>query len=213
MPIYQRPLSPYRRVPGVPGTPSVASAHRPAGTCPPQAAPGTCGAPRAAAHPGPPRRPHERRERGDLAAALCRAGGGRSFLRTCPEQAERPRRLQRPACAHSDLQPPPPPHRPRQRPPRQRLVAAERRPSGGLNTCGARQAGLCESGEVKLQGWCNVRPVTRTLVRMNRWLDACMCICMSVFEMQKRTSLGQQPLRAAERTATARMVFERRRRR
>ena len=52
MPIYQRPLSPYRRVPGVPGTPSVASAHGPAGTCPPQAAPGTCGAPRTAAHPG-----------------------------------------------------------------------------------------------------------------------------------------------------------------
>ena len=152
------------------------------------------------------------RERGDLAAALCCAGGGRSFLRTCPEQAERPRRLQRPACAHSDLQPPPPPHRPRQRPPRQRLVAAERRPSGGLNTCGARQAGLCESGEARLRGWCNVRPVTRTFVRVSRWLDACMCICMSAFEMQKRTSLGQ-PLRAAERTATARTVFERRRRR
>ena len=33
MPIYQRPLSPYRRVPGVPGIPCVASAHGPAGPC------------------------------------------------------------------------------------------------------------------------------------------------------------------------------------
>ena len=93
-----------------------------------------------------------------------------------------------------------------------RLGSAWWQRSGGLNTCGARQAGLCESGEARLRGWCNVRPVTRTFVRVSRWLDACMCICMSAFEMQKRTSLGQ-PLRAAERTATARTVFERRRRR
>ena len=110
MPIYQRPLSPYRRVPGVPGIPCVASAHGPAGPCLPQAAPGTYGAPCTAAHPATPRRPRERCEGDDSMAALCRAGGGRRFPRTSPELPEAPAppavagtREQRPASTTTAL--------------------------------------------------------------------------------------------------------------
>ena len=51
---------------------------------------------------------------------------------------KRPRHLRRLARARNDLKLPQPPYQPRPWPPRQRLAAAERRPSGGLNACGGR---------------------------------------------------------------------------
>lgn len=178
MPIYQRPLSPYRRVPGVPGIPCVASAHGPAGPCLPQAAPGTYGAPCTAAHPGPRDGPASG-ARVTIAWPPCavQAVAGASRARP-PSYLKRPHRLRWPALANSDLHPPQLPYRPRPRPPWQRLAADSRRTSGGLDACGAQEARLCELAEVRLRGWCNVRPVMLMIVRVSRWLDAYTCVCI-----------------------------------
>ena len=159
--------TPYRRVPDLPTTPSVAGEHDPAAPSPPQGVPGSWDLrrlpPRPLARtPGTaPRAARARRARGRPDPCAVRAAGGGASRAHLWSWRKRQRRLRRPAHARSDLQPPQPPHRPRQRPPRQRLAAAVRRPSGGLNTCGTRQARLCEPGEVRPRGWCNVRPVTR----------------------------------------------------
>ena len=110
-----------------------------------------------------------------LCALRAAASASRARLLSWPNRSRRLRMLARP---RSDLELPQPSYWPQQQPPRQRLVAAERRPSGGLNACGARQTGLCESGEIKCSGWCNVWPVICMIVRMSRWSDACMYACI-----------------------------------
>ena len=81
---YQRPATPYRRVPGHPTTPSVPREHGPTRPCPLRAARGAHGAPRAAACSPPRDGARERRKRRGYTAALCAAAGGRHSARTPP---------------------------------------------------------------------------------------------------------------------------------
>jgi len=81
---YQRPATPYRRVPGHPTTPSVPREHGPSRPCPLRAARGAHGAPRAAARTHPRDGACERRKRRGYTAALCAAAGGRHSARTPP---------------------------------------------------------------------------------------------------------------------------------
>ena len=88
---YQRPPTPYRRVPGLPTTPSVAGEHGPAHPCPLRAAPGTQGAPRARLLPArthPRDGTRGRRKQRGCAAALHAAAGCRRFARTRPTLAD-----------------------------------------------------------------------------------------------------------------------------
>ena len=135
---FQRPRLASPCLPCVPAIPSVAGEHGPGSVCLVQAVTGPHSAPRAAGLTGP---------RGRLAgsasvasvrspcAVWAAAGASCAHPVTWPK---RPRHLRRLARARNDLKLPQPPYRPRPWPLRQRLAAAERRPSGGLNACGGR---------------------------------------------------------------------------
>lgn len=174
----QRPPAPYQRGPGTSAVLSGTRGHGPSHLLPPCAFPGPHEPPRAAGRSRPRDGPDSHASEAAAQPPCELRAVASAFRARPPNRPKRPHLLRRPARARSDLKLPQLPYRPRLRQLRQRLAAAERRPSGGLNACGARQAGLCESGEVSLRGWCNVRPVKRMLVRVSRWLDACMCTCI-----------------------------------
>ena len=138
---YQRPRPPSLWVPGMTVIPSVAGEHGPGGLSPTEAVTGLHRAPRVVGCLRPRGSPTSG---ASVATALppcgVRAAAGASCARPL-SWAKHMRHLRRLARARNHLEPPQPPHRPQLRPPRQRLVAADRRPSGGLNACGARQAG------------------------------------------------------------------------